>query len=392
MSSHYHGNRLPLSDSLDIGTFAGVFNRYTNSYKFLFFRTLMRKGIWDNKRTISFRDIETGMIEEAWWPGFHFRLSFGCQDKVIQRIEDAGFNHDNLRSNTQSIRSTVDQIVPQTGHAKLLRFVPYAFLKPWFPDLQPKLTNDQVYKEIAKRSQSCFDSRKPLYRINFQSSRVTNSYLISNEIEFHHDWYKYLSRNRGIIQGWSDSHWLRFLEGRNPNVPSLSQKISMQSERQPFTYQRKLWKHIIEDHDVFSIYSGKRLQADNFDLDHFLPWSFVTHDRFWNLTPIEKSINSEKSDRLPPISYIPKLANQHSMFAQRAKHLSHSLKKEWKKVLDDYAIDLRVEDSRISDPEALKKTYVETFSGLRGIAKRMGFQEWYYQQPEQPSPLNRVFP
>ena len=36
-------------------------------------------------------------------------------------------------------------------------------------------------------------------------------------------------------------------------------------------------------------------------LDHFIPWSFVLHDRMWNLVPVSKSINSSKSDLLPPL-------------------------------------------------------------------------------------------
>jgi hypothetical protein len=37
-------------------------------------------------------------------------------------------------------------------------------------------------------------------------------------------------------------------------------------------------------------------------LDHFVPYSFVSHDLIWNLYPIDKSENSRKSNLLPSIS------------------------------------------------------------------------------------------
>ena len=34
-------------------------------------------------------------------------------------------------------------------------------------------------------------------------------------------------------------------------------------------------------------------------MDHFVPWSFVANDELWNLIPIEKRLNSSKSNKLP---------------------------------------------------------------------------------------------
>ncbi len=37
----------------------------------------------------------------------------------------------------------------------------------------------------------------------------------------------------------------------------------------------------------------------DWDVDHFLPWSFVLEDRLWNLVPSCKDCNSNKSDGVP---------------------------------------------------------------------------------------------
>jgi hypothetical protein len=47
-------------------------------------------------------------------------------------------------------------------------------------------------------------------------------------------------------------------------------------------------------------------------LDHFLPWSFVTHDLIWNLTPAPAAINLAKSDAVPNLSrYLAAFVDQH---------------------------------------------------------------------------------
>lgn len=37
----------------------------------------------------------------------------------------------------------------------------------------------------------------------------------------------------------------------------------------------------------------------HYDIDHFIPWSFVMNDELWNLMPMDSSLNSSKSNRLP---------------------------------------------------------------------------------------------
>ena len=36
-----------------------------------------------------------------------------------------------------------------------------------------------------------------------------------------------------------------------------------------------------------------------YEIDHFIPWSFVMNDELWNLMPMDSSLNSAKSNRLP---------------------------------------------------------------------------------------------
>ena len=49
------------------------------------------------------------------------------------------------------------------------------------------------------------------------------------------------------------------------------------------------------------IYTGETLTVGNYAVEHFIPYSFVSHDLIWNLIPAEKSFNSSKSNKLPSL-------------------------------------------------------------------------------------------
>lgn len=62
---------------------------------------------------------------------------------------------------------------------------------------------------------------------------------------------------------------------------------------------RKLWEGILKVHEVKDIFTGKPIVSQQYDVDHFIPWSFVMNDELWNLMPADSSLNSSKSNRLP---------------------------------------------------------------------------------------------
>ncbi|MBB5637277.1 hypothetical protein HDE68_003190 [Pedobacter cryoconitis] len=41
------------------------------------------------------------------------------------------------------------------------------------------------------------------------------------------------------------------------------------------------------------------LHVNEYAVDHFVPFAFVSHDLIWNLIPADKSFNCSKSDKLP---------------------------------------------------------------------------------------------
>ena len=60
---------------------------------------------------------------------------------------------------------------------------------------------------------------------------------------------------------------------------------------------RKLWEIILQRETILDIYTNKPIESE-YDIDHFIPWSFVMNDELWNLIPMDSSLNSSKSNRL----------------------------------------------------------------------------------------------
>ena len=95
---------------------------------------------------------------------------------------------------------------------------------------------------------------------------------------------------------------VRFLQDRNPGVPGIIYKLAEhEAGARKLNNDRQLWKTVAEisNRPVRDIYTGRLLAGKQFDLDHFIPWSYITNDELWNLTPMDARLNSSKSNKLP---------------------------------------------------------------------------------------------
>ena len=55
---------------------------------------------------------------------------------------------------------------------------------------------------------------------------------------------------------------------------------------------RKLWEGIMDVREVRDVFTGKPIVTKQYDVDHFIPWSFVLNDELWNLMLMDSSLNS----------------------------------------------------------------------------------------------------
>ena len=348
---------LPQNAKLPISCLAGIFSNTTATYKFYWFVSLLDIVVKERKTRISFWEIIAGMVAESWYPIHYFKLSFGKSDSLYTQSQslqqELGIPID---ENKDGIKRILLNNLEDNSVKSLLRVftlnVPYRFLSPWI-----KYTYDA---EVVNKSQK------------FENDCLYAIY--SDEIVINEKWVDYLAEHYTILRDFAFWNLTEFLQKRNPNVPDVPSKLIKPIQRDSLTKQHKFWDTYIETvGSINCIYTGKQIFAKQYDLDHFVPWSFVSHNLLWNLIPADSIINSSKSNNLPPLEIYLK---------PFAKVQHHALKKLYEKnpsnnIFEDYLI---VYDS-IPDLANLSETdfynvYRKTFSPMVQIAENMGFKIW----------------
>ena len=73
----------------------------------------------------------------------------------------------------------------------------------------------------------------------------------------------------------------------NPEVPGLVYKLAPLDEKmRKLGNVRKLWEGVLDLQPVCDVFTGQPLEKKQYDVDHFVPWSFVMNDELWNLMPM----------------------------------------------------------------------------------------------------------
>ena len=119
----------------------------------------------------------------------------------------------------------------------------------------------------------------------------------ASRILFDRPWLVFLRSNYLLLRSFSLISLARYFEVRNPGVAGIINKLERPNE-QSLATALTAWRAVLRAEPFRCIYSDRDL-VTGFHLDHFIPWSFVTHDLFWNLLPVTPSANVRKSDSLP---------------------------------------------------------------------------------------------
>ena len=106
--------------------------------------------------------------------------------------------------------------------------------------------------------------------------------------------------NTVSILGWIQYEKVKWLQNNNPEVPGLVYKLAPMDEKmRKLNNVRKLWEGVLTLSEVRDVFTGEAMVSKHYDVDHFIPWSFVMNDELWNLMPMDSSLNSVKSNKLP---------------------------------------------------------------------------------------------
>lgn len=226
---------------------------------------------------------------------------------------------------------------------KLSIYVPDRFLSPWNGNAKASdLSNNAPYCIIAAGSElldAIESSCDSLATKTATSSIVTdvssknaltshaddllsclkgmlpqNAFRKLNLVVFNPLYGGYFRANIMVLRAFSYHRLAEYMEKHNRLMPAIVSKLyAPEEERNSLKVQHKYFStYLQEQGPLRSIYDDVHFKVhDRFALDHFLPWSFVHHDMIWNLTPLDDSANSSKSNNLPPLECIERLAKQH---------------------------------------------------------------------------------
>jgi len=336
-----------------------IFNNTVATYKYYWFISILDIVVKENKRQISFWEIIAHMVSEAWYPIHYFRISFGKSDSLYTQIVELQLA---LNIPIDATKSKVKQeILHNIDNPKiknLLRVfslnVPYRFLSPWIT----YSTDNEVSKLSQTFANNC------LYAIQ------------GDQIIFNTSWENYFHSNYLVLRDFTFWNLTTFLQKRNPNVPDLPSKLVKPITRESLIKQRNLWDTLIDlQGPIQCIYTGKTLDKKDYDLDHFIPWSFVSHNLLWNLLPIDASINSSKSNNLPNLDeYLHPFAVVHQELVKTIYHHTPN-----NKLLEDYlTLHDSISELAILPNDKFETIFRKTFSPLAQIAENMGFSNWQY--------------
>ena len=373
---------LPPSEALDISTLSSLFRQTTNSYKYIFFLSLLdilTRRNFDATGPIQFREIIIEILANAWYPHTFFRLSFGSQDAIAKKLDtfksQLEISEPILNftdSDKKALRETIgSQNLDEPYIRELMRYVPYLIIRPFFErkfglELK-KLKHPEL--RIPALSRIGFETCKPLYCFDSELYKDCNSIIL------HPNWVAYLQTHYPIIRSWVSWKWLEYMQRRNPSVTAIANKLFPPQKRESLSKTTQYWKLVLEKTKLNCIYSGRTLNSTGFSLDHYLPWSFVAHDLLWNLIPTFSEINSSKSNNLPPKKYFVKFV----LIQHQGLRISHEQMNQikWINYVEAYFSDLKIPNKEgLLNLEILTLAYEATVLPLISLAASQGFTEW----------------
>lgn len=123
---------------------------------------------------------------------------------------------------------------------------------------------------------------------------------LNRKLTFNEEWIQMIEDNAVSILGWIQLEKVKWFQNNNPEIPGLVYKLEPMDEKmRKLTRVRALWEKILELCQVKDVFKDEPIEKESYDVDHFIPWSFVMNDELWNLMPMDSRLNSSKSNRLP---------------------------------------------------------------------------------------------
>lgn len=301
---------LPLySNKLNVKKFENLLSNNDQGYKFFWLEAIMEL-IPNGNDLFTFEDVINEMIVGAWKTVTHYHLRLGhtVNGNAENFLEHAiRLLYENAKTELKNKVPSGDRLlyligkyndVLEADKIHLTDYVPYRLIKP-FMDKEGKayIDSKNYGRFIAYLNAFTKIDNEFFYDI------VEADSSLKRRIHINEEWREFMMQNYAVIMGWIRYNKAIFIQDRNPGVPGVMYKIAseMEAKHKSLKAARELWIATVQltGRPLHEIYTGKELDINSFDLDHFVPRSYVSNDELWNLTPASKPTNTSKNNRLP---------------------------------------------------------------------------------------------
>ena len=364
---------LPYSDMIDIKYLGRLFDNKSECYKLFWFEAIA-KLVSKGKSSATYEELINEMIVSAWYMVAEYHLNLGPSDTLealihkVFKLSNGILKSSDGRENILAFLSDCQDNDVKAMKKTLTRNVPYRLQSPFLEnvkgkewDVSEKILADKINQE-----------KRLIYYF-------TSICGMQSSISIQGRWMDYINSNQEILRGWIEYNKVVYLQRRNPSIPGISNKLYPSKERD-LNYVKKYWKSIIMIHPVTEIYGGNRLtDKDTISIDHFIPWSYVTHDELWNLNPTTRSINSAKSNHLPTWDIYFKSLCKIEYFAYEMVWKYDSVHDAFEKCANSNLNESEVR-RQLYQPNLEKMEFCNTLSNIMlpvyQAAEKMGFRDW----------------
>ncbi len=289
-------------NTLDVESFSLMMKNPSYCYKFYWLEAIVHL-ISEGVEETTFDAIIDEMICNAWYSvrEFHIHLSGMSSDgQVRDGLERAVLRLTELSDLSANASKVEIQNEITKYNAELREFkeqlthmVPYRALAGFFNKSEEAADWGSIRRMTAYIERMNRDTVLLPYTLGTESK-------LNKKVYFQNAWVEMIQDQTVAILGWIQYEKVKWLQNNNPEVPGLIYKLTPMDEKmRKLDKVRKLWEGILEISEVRDVFTDEPVVPKQYEVDHFIPWSFVMNDELWNLLPMDSSLNASKGNRLP---------------------------------------------------------------------------------------------
>lgn len=369
-------------NNLDIEGFSLMMKNPSYCYKFYWLEAIVRM-ISEGITKTTFNDIIDEMIANAWYSvlEFHIHLSGipggevkdGLERSVLV-LQDVSLLPANASKIEIKNAIKIHESELRKYKEQLTNMVPYRALAGFFDKMDEKIDWGSVQRMVSYIER--------MDKICLLPYTLGTSAKLKREVYFNAAWIRMIQDNMVAILGWIQFEKVKWLQSNNPEVPGLVYKLMPMDEKmRKLKKVHELWDAVIDILPVRDVFNDAPIEKEKYDVDHFIPWSFVMNDELWNLMPMDSGLNSSKSNKLPKWEpFFEKFAhNQYILYSLICDESLTGIRRRYESCFRDNLHSIWANQELYRKGNSREEFFHILEKNMRPVydsAKRQGYQIW----------------